>query len=536
MNHYRHILGVCIVTIVGLSNPLLSLGDNPEGSSNMAETNYLAKTNSSSNTTDSTNPTGEKSFKSPKRGICWEEGKVNLNARHASMLTPGVSWAYNWGPAPAYPDIYSADFYFVPMAWNAAYDAAKIREWLKDHPETRYLLGFNEPNFSDQAKMTPAQAAEAWPGLEAIAEEFDVKLVAPALNFSNSQVEGKVWGIYEWYDEFFRLYPEARVDCLALHCYMNWYTAMNWFVTEYFYKDLYNPSNENYGKFPHLVKFLDDYKETHDDFPHMMLTEFCGWEYDYLPDVYFQIDQMTQKVQMLEQSEIVDGYAWFMGNFDGGATAFPYMSIFQTNSPTSQLSELGKVYVYMSAFDTSRFYTPGESVMAKDYINASTDNQQVKVRPNSEEESSIPLQIEIPAGGKCEYLIDAPADGTYTFTVHCKSSGNSALTLYSDAVKSGEAKTTADNSEWSDMAVSAELPAGQQTLTLANSGSSVVTINAFAYALDSSGVERVASDDDAIPEVFTIQGVSLGNVDLKYLSPGIYMVRKANGKTVKLLK
>ncbi|MDE6424381.1 MAG: hypothetical protein K2K95_13310, partial [Muribaculaceae bacterium] len=192
--------------------------------------------------------------------------------------------------------------------------------------------------------------------------------------------------------------------------------------------------------------------------------------------------------------------------------------------------------VYMSSLDTSRFYTQGESVTAKDYINASTDNQQVKVRSNSEEGSAIPLQIELPAGGRCEYLIDVPTDGTYTFTVHCKSSGPSALTLYSDAVKSGEAKATADNTEWSDMAVSAELPAGQQTLTLANSGSSVVTINAFDYAFDSSGVETVASDKDAIVEIFTIQGVSLGNVDLEHLNPGIYIVRRANGKTVKLLK
>ena len=44
------------------------------------------------------------------------------------------------------------------MAWNGAYSAARIRAWLDAHPESRYLLGFNEPNFYDQARMTPAEA------------------------------------------------------------------------------------------------------------------------------------------------------------------------------------------------------------------------------------------------------------------------------------------------------------------------------------------------------------------------------------------
>ena len=159
MEIFKHIASTAIIAAVGLFNPCISLGDN-------SQTNPNGQTNRNSRQTNPTAGTSENpdSFKSPKRGVCWEEGKVNLNARHASMLTPGVSWAYNWGPTPAYPNIYSDQFYFVPMAWNAAYDASQIRSWLKDHPETRYLLGFNEPNFSDQAKMTPAQAAEAWPG------------------------------------------------------------------------------------------------------------------------------------------------------------------------------------------------------------------------------------------------------------------------------------------------------------------------------------------------------------------------------------
>ena len=47
----------------------------------------------------------------------------------------------------------------------------------------KYLLGFNEPNFKNQANMTPAQAVEVWPRLEAIAEEFGLGLVGLAVNY-----------------------------------------------------------------------------------------------------------------------------------------------------------------------------------------------------------------------------------------------------------------------------------------------------------------------------------------------------------------
>ena len=40
--------------------------------------------------------------------------------------------------------------HFAPMCWNSYYNANAIRSYIDSHPETRYLLGFNEPNFSAQ--------------------------------------------------------------------------------------------------------------------------------------------------------------------------------------------------------------------------------------------------------------------------------------------------------------------------------------------------------------------------------------------------
>lgn len=473
---------------------------------------------------------------SPKRGIGWDEKSVKLNSHHASLLSPGVSWVYTWAAAPGNPEVYADGFRFLPMAWNAAYDATKIRAYLKDHPETRYILGFNEPNFADQARLTPAEAAAAWPGLEAIAKEYDVKLVAPALNFSGSQVGGKIWGIYEWYNEFFRLYPKAKVDCLALHCYMNWYTATTWFATEYFYKDLFDSNNENFGKYPYLAKYLTDYKSANAHYPRMMLTEFCAWEPEYLPDVDFQIDQMTQKVQMLEQSDLVEGYAWFMANASGGPAAFPYMSAFQSNSASTQLSELGKVYVNMSDFDRTRYHQAGEEIPAKDYIDASIDKTAVKLRSNTEAASKVPLQIEIPPHGYCKYQLDMPTNGKYSFSLHCSAEADSRITLRSDGGDKDSVDVPATSGSWTDVTLTAGFPSGHRTIELHNTGSSPVRLNALTFS-STAGLISVTDTEAATPTaIYTLQGHLLPTTDPSTLSPGLYLLRLPDGSATKYLR
>ena len=476
----------------------------------------------------------EVSAKSPKRGVCWDEHAVALNADHAALLSPGVSWAYNWGPDAGCSEAYGEDMKFLPMAWNGAYNASRIRAWLKAHPESKYLLGFNEPNFSDQARMTPAEAAAAWPALETIADEFGVKLVAPALNFSASQVGGRVWNPYEWYDEFFRLYPGARVDCLAMHCYMNWYSANTWLATEYFYADLYNPGKECYGRYPNLVKFLDDFKAANGHFPRMMLTEFCSWENDgTIKDVNFQIDQMTQKVQKLEQSDLVEGYAWFMANAGGGASAYPYMSLMERNTADSPLSELGKVYVGMSDFDTDRHYAPGEVIAAKNYVDATTDDRVIKVRPNSDAASDIDLQIEIPSAGYAHYLLDVPADGDYRFTFHVKADAPTSVALYVDNKKNTSVTVSPTSGAWEDIELTAALKAGKHRVMPYNSGTAPLLMNSMLYAA-SDGVESLPDTGNAeINAVYDLSGRCLGNPEISALARGVYIARLSDGNTVK---
>ena len=102
---------------------------------------------------------GEHMSKSAKRGVAFNF----VYTSDLPLLSPYIAWNYNWGNttndnAALWFDANEIDF--CPMCWNGNYSADNIRAYVAAHPNTKYLLAFNEPNLTDQANMTPAQAAE----------------------------------------------------------------------------------------------------------------------------------------------------------------------------------------------------------------------------------------------------------------------------------------------------------------------------------------------------------------------------------------
>ena len=448
--------------------------------------------------------------RSAKRGICWDERTQPLTDAPIQKMAPGVGWLYNWGPSvtgtPTLVGQGADKMAFLPMCWNGGFDETLLRQYLTAHAgEVTHLLTFNEPNLTwnvGGSQMTPQQAADAWPQVKQVAQDFGLKIVAPALNFTGDKVGDRVWEPFAWYDEFFRLVPDAGIDYLCFHSYMNWYSAVNWVATEYFYTDrepddLFHANNKT--KYPYLVKYLEDYKAAHGQFPRMFLTEFCAWEGNkdgYTSTLDAQIDQMTQKVQKLEQSELVAGYAWFMANTSQSPTAYPYNSVFQSNTPDSELSTLGQVYVHMSTFDTGRYYAVGEEILAKDYVDASMDSQQARVRPNSEPGSSVPLQVEWQQSAWTAYQVTLPADGTYTLTLHMKSEADAPFRIYENALgaanKRLDATLSSTNGQWADVATDVTLPRGQHTLLLYNMGASSIFVNSLRFS-EATGIRETGS-------------------------------------------
>lgn len=491
--------------------------------------------------------------KSPKRGICWDEKTQKFSDAPIDRMLPGISWIYTWGEAPQGSAANLGNdngIAFAPMAWGRNFSETAIRNYVKEHATVKYLLGFNEPNFAAQANMTPADAAALWPTLEAIATEYGLKLVSPALNFTGEQVGGRVWGIYDWLDEFIRVYRETngrlpKMDCIALHCYMNWYGANTWFVNEYIYSDIFKNGND--AKYPNIVEVLNTAKEATGQYPRMMLTEFCSWEGNkdgFVTNEDNQIDQMTQRIQKMEQSDLVEGYAWFMANTN--ASQYPYMSAFRTNSAASELSTLGEVLVNMSSFDVEKYYTSGETVQAKDYVDATTDDQIVRLRPNTEEGSVIPLQVQLTAAdtdkgrySAATYQIDVPVSGSYTFTLHAKGA-DATLGIAPDGAEAAtELNLAGHPDDWADYKADVTLAAGRNTVKITNLSANPVLLNSWKFDA-ATGIDGVAASGspDGLCTVYNLQGIRLGTVRPESplgLDKGIYILLSPDGTSRKVI-
>jgi Glycosyl hydrolase catalytic core len=246
-----------------------------------------------------------------KRGIA---ARAAPSAAFAPTATsPGVSWWYNWANKP--PSGGDASIEFVPMIWGPGSLGQSIP------PASKYLLGFNEPNFVSQAHLTAQQAASDWPSLEAKASPLGIPLVSPGVNYCPGSVDGGPSGCteptvtnpYTYLKNFFADCQGCKVDYIAVH----WYNC-----------DL--PSLRGYidgdGNFPGFVQFGKP----------IWLTEFsCNG----VATVAQQKAYMQAAVPYLESNPNVMRYAWF--------SAKDIPNALLTNSDGS-LTDLGQTYVSLA--------------------------------------------------------------------------------------------------------------------------------------------------------------------------------------------
>lgn len=318
---------------------------------------------------------------------------------------------------------------------------------------------------------------------------------------------------------------------------MDWYGATTWFAADYFYHDLFDPMKENYGKYPNIVELLNSYQEANGHFPRMMLTEFCAWE-DNCTSVDFQIDQMTQKLQKLEQSDLIEGYAWFMANPETN-NGKPWMGCFEDGKRNdSDLSGLGKIYVHMSSFDTEKFYVPGEQIQAKDYVNATTDDRQVKIRPNTENGSTLPLQVELPATAYSVYQINVPQADEYKITVRTKTFSTIDFGFYVDNKRTAMATLPNTFGQWRDVEFPATLKEGKHTIMLYNGDSSSALINSWKFESTTDGVKTVKTGKNDRITAYSLGGTKSGSgksLQEMHLAKGIYVISQPDGKQRKTM-
>ncbi len=278
----------------------------------------------------------QEQHRSLKRGVSYS---FSISG-DAKLLSPGVSWFYNWGPdvsTTLNTEVTDNKIDFIPMAWNGSFDATRIRNYKIAHPECEYLLGFNEPNLTDQANMTPTVAAQKWVAFSALAKELNMKMISPAMNY------GTLSGYSDpivWLDEFFTLVPLSEIDGIAIHCYMGNASSMASYVNRF----------KKYGK-------------------PIWLTEFCGWEQN-ITSVNAQMNYMSEAVNYLECNGNVARYAWFIPRANGAVESYPYMQLLTKTSPYA-LSDLGKVFVNMSTLDKTVYYPENQQIPAEHYSSLS---------------------------------------------------------------------------------------------------------------------------------------------------------------------
>lgn len=147
--------------------------------------------------------------KSARKGVStWAFG-----AATASLKDVGASWFYDWDSnhntiaAPAGVE-------FVPMIWGTKSVTADTLAQVKK--QGSQLLGFNEPDMAQQSNMTPAQALDLWPQLQATG----LRLGSPAVAFGGDRAGG-------WLDQFMSGAASRgyRVDFIPLHWYGSDFSA-----------------------------------------------------------------------------------------------------------------------------------------------------------------------------------------------------------------------------------------------------------------------------------------------------------------------
>ena len=327
-----------------------------------------------------------------KRGIAYG----HHTPQDMEVLSPEVSWWYNWSikPESTVASVFEEyGFAFIPMTWNDNYNEANLREYLDNYPETRYILAFNEPNFIEQAKMTPTQVAAAWPKLEAIADDYNLEIVSPAVNFCGNCVSenGTTYtDPFDFLDDFFEACPDCRVDHIAVHSYMNTVSALEWFIGEF----------KRYGK-------------------PIWLTEFAGWEENgNIGSVEDQIDYLIGAVNFLENDTSVFRYAWFIGRYDG-IENYPYIDLLGANG---ELTALGEVYKNMPVRDVNKVFQVPAVIEAEEY---NTMNG-IQVEKTDDVSGFINVS-DIDVGDWLEYQIDVPETADYNLHLSQKETCHSKL-------------------------------------------------------------------------------------------------------------
>jgi len=368
--------------------------------------------------------------KSYKRGV----GYGYHSIADMNTASKGISWWYNWAAQPdaALRTSYSGyNVDFTPMAWNAS-GTSGVNSYVSQDDKVKYLLGFNEPNFKAQANMTPSQAAASWPQLQAIADQYNLKLVSPAVNYCGDCVSenGTVYNNpFKWLDDFFTACVGCRVDYIALH----WYGGGNSMSS-------YINDARKYGK-------------------PIWITEYANWESGVTAQG--QKSYLAGTTNFLERDPDVFRYSWFIGRTNSGAATYPYIDLY---GASGQMTALGQLYLDIPVYDSTFVNELPGRIEAEEYYLQNG----VFAEITSDTDGNMNIGY-TEAGDFLKYKISVTESGEYQLITRYAGTSSGKFDVYIDDVKKITVNTTNTGSwqSWSSVVNPINLEAGEHILKLA---------------------------------------------------------------------
>ncbi len=394
-----------------------------------------------------------KAGKSKKRGL----GYGTHSVEDLAVISKGISWWYNWSHSPdlAVKDVYQQyGVEFVPMAWNGNFNDQAMRAYIAAHPDVKYILAFNEPNFIDQANMTPSQAVAQWPRLEAIANEFGLKIVSVAMNYCGNCVTENgttYYSPFDYFDDFFRLCPTCKVDAISIHAYMPDVNGVEWYVNEF----------KKYGK-------------------PIWMTEFSAWE--TVKTLDDQKRMLIQVVDSFENNADMQRYAWFTGRRNG----HPFNGLFDYRQ-SGVLAELGNIYVNMPVHGDSSVHTLPKLVQAENYA----ARNGIRVEETKDVSGFLNLS-DVAAGEWVEYNVTGSA-ANYDLNLRVASEASGTINVLVDGVQKAviNVSSTGGLQTWATVNSQLALTAGAHKLRLVFN--QAIHVNWLKFTVASASSSSVAT-------------------------------------------
>lgn len=418
-----------------------------------------------------------------------------------NQLKKGSTWFYDWAISPSaqLADLCGAEngLEFVPMVWGSGFNADQLKAWSEAHPNDRFILGFNEPNLTGNhggSAINPTKAAEVWHELEQFAKDNNLKLVAPALNYSPDEVDGVRYSTPDmWMDAWINAYKSAygtapQYEYLALHSYMGNATAMKSYIDNFAKK---------YGK-------------------KVWLTEFASAPDGITETEESQVRKMIEMVMMLEKNDNVYRYAWFKGR-DANIAAPFWGLITKPNKSKGiergHLSTLGYTYNNMPVYTgEDKYFAIGESFNASKFADCSN---LMGMRQSKDKLFYYgPELIMMGGSASVTYNIDVPADGDYKLVMRYANNGNTVKMNIIDKdgnkqVEKFELPSTGGESKYSDISFDISLKAGKQPITISKAN--------FA----DFGLTRLEVNTTGTLAIDNVKAAKNGNKDAWYTLQGV---------------